>query len=69
MPARVNIDTHVRVVQRVCQLDGVAGRGVEVYLVLGDELGAVKVVLLRDEGLVLNKDVRVRVGDAKMEAR
>lgn len=59
----VNIDTHVGLVEGVRQLDGVARPGVEVDLVLRDELGAVKVVLLRNESLGLDEDVGVRVGD------
>lgn len=55
--------THVCVVERVSELDSVAGCGLEVDLVLCDELGAVEVVLLRNEGLGSNEDVRVRVGD------
>ena len=60
---KVNIGTHVSVVEGVRQLDSVARRGVEVDLVLRDELGAVKVVLLRNESLGLDEDVGVRVGD------
>ena len=56
--------THVCVVERVSELESVAGCGLEVDLVLCDELGAVKVVLLRNEGLGSNEDVRVRVDDS-----
>ena len=56
-----NLSTHVRVVERVRQLDDVAGPGGEVDLVLGDEFRAVVVVLLRDEGQGRGEDAGARV--------
>ena len=55
--------THVGVVEGVGKLNGIAGCGTKVDLVLGDELGAVEVVLLRNEVLGSNENLRVRVGD------
>ena len=56
--------THVCEVEGVGELDSVAGGGPHVNLVLRDELRAVEVVLLRDEGERSHEDVDVRVRDA-----
>ena len=65
--------THVCEVEGVGELDGVAGGGPHVDLVLRDELRAVKVVLLRNEGKGRDEDGGVRVRDAvagqKLSAR
>ena len=54
----------MRAVEWVGELDGVASSNGHVDLVLRDELGAVEVILLRNEGLRLHKNARVRVRDA-----
>ena len=60
--------THVGVVEGVGKLNGIAGCGTKVDLVLSDELGAVEIVLLGDEGLGGSKNVNVRVGDPEKRA-
>ena len=55
--------THVRAVEGVRELNSVTGGSPHVDLLLRDELGAVEVVLLRDEGLRLDQDIGVRVRD------
>lgn len=62
---RVEWETYVRLVEDVGELDGVASAGRLVDLVLGDELGAVEVVLLGNERLGTGEDLRVRVGDPR----
>lgn len=58
-------ETYVRLVEDVGELDGVASARRLVDLVLGDELGAVEVVLLGNERLGRGEDLRVRVGDPR----
>ena len=57
--------THVAAVEHVGELDSVAGRGGLVDLVLGDELGAVVVLLLTKEGERGGQNGGVRVGDPR----
>ena len=54
---------HVGLVERVSELDRVTGCRRHVDLVLRDELGAVEVVLLRDESLRGGEDLGIRVGN------
>ena len=60
----VKKSAHVCKVEGVGELDGVAGGGPHVNLVLRDQLRAVEVVLLGDEGKRSHEDVDVRVRDA-----
>ena len=55
--------THVGVVELVGELDEVSRCGLEVHQVLRDQLGAVEVLLRRDEELGRGEDGDVRVND------